>query len=47
MPGKLSFDDLDLREEPERGTPTPGFCGTFHCTASDACSDICSDTRYC
>ena len=49
MPGKLSFDDLDLREEPGRESPRPTF-GTSQCTTTNVCSDntcVCTGTRYC
>ena len=43
MPGTLSFDDLDLREEPTLTTSgmTPGL-GTGTCTHTDACTDGCT-----
>ena len=46
MPGTLSFDDLDLREEPMLTTAglTPGL-GTGTCTHTDACTDGCT-TRF-
>ena len=48
MPGKLSFDDLDLREEPAVDrTQTLSRSNTFKCTATDACSNGCGGTRYC
>ncbi len=53
MTEKVSFDDLDLREEPARDTVsrTVGLSAgnTFHCTGgnSDHCTDLCGNTKYC
>ncbi len=43
------FDDLDIREEPARtgSAATPDLSSTFHCTATDACSNVCTGTKYC
>lgn len=48
MPTESRFDDLDLREEPMRGTsalaeePTPTATGYSHtCTKTNACTHIC------
>jgi hypothetical protein len=48
MQAKLSFDELDLREEPARNTAMPGF-NTTQCTTSDACTNTCgcTGTKYC
>jgi hypothetical protein len=43
MPGKLSFDDLDLREEPSRNDGTSAFI-TTRCGNTDYCTDACSNT---
>jgi len=42
MPSKVSFDDLDLREEPVRGTAAKPLLGTATCTHTDACTDGCT-----
>ena len=49
MPGNISFDDLDLREEPTRVTPIPNWT-TSRCGNTDACTDVscnCTTTRFC
>jgi hypothetical protein len=50
MPGTLSFDDLDLREEPARNSAETPTRSTIGCTTTDVCSDytcVCQTTRYC
>ena len=58
MPTTAKFEDLDLREEPARGTSGetsygdttngPSFrCNTLFYTCSQACSDYCCTNDTC